>query len=65
MVINSKCGKEAPLVVIDGEVKQEKFDINSIKPETIHSMTVLKDKSAIEKYGERAKNGVIEVTLKK
>ncbi len=65
MIINSKGGKEAPLVVIDGEVMKEKFDINTIKPETIHSMTVLKDKSAIEKYGERAKNGVIEVTLKK
>jgi len=25
----------------------------------------LKDKSAIEKYGEKAKNGVVVVTLKK
>jgi len=28
-------------------------------------MTVLKDKSAIEKYGKKAKYGVIEITTKK
>lgn len=65
IMLNKTDGKEAPLVVIDGKVMPDNFDLNTIKGETISSITVLKDKSAAEKYGERAKNGVIEVTLKK
>ena len=41
------------------------FDIANITPERIASMTILKDKSAIDKYGEKGKDGVIEITLKK
>ena len=40
-------------------------DISHIKPEYIESISVLKDKSAIDKYGENGKNGVIEITMKK
>lgn len=65
IMLNKSGGKEAPLVVMDGKVMPDNFDLNTIKGETISSITVLKDKSAVEKYGERAKNGVIEVTLKK
>jgi TonB family protein len=57
-----------PLVVIDGTITD--IEVDKIDPETIYSMSVLKDKSATEKsatdkYGEKGKNGVIEVTIKK
>ncbi|MBQ6652575.1 MAG: TonB family protein [Prevotella sp.] len=39
--------------------------LKSLNPEQIEAMTVLKDKEATALYGERGKNGVILVTLKK
>ena len=38
--------------------------IDDLNPDEIQSITVLKDKSATELYGEKGKNGVIVVTLK-
>ncbi|OFY28382.1 MAG: hypothetical protein A2X17_06430 [Bacteroidetes bacterium GWF2_41_61] len=63
--IKSSGNVQNPLYVIDGKVIKEGGDINAIKAENIESINILKDKTAIEKYGERAKNGVIEITLKK
>jgi TonB family protein len=61
--IVDKEGKEAhPLVVLDG-VETEK-DIKDIDSWTIYSISVLKDKAASDKYGEKGKNGVIEITTK-
>jgi len=54
---------ETPLIVVDGTVKD--IDLNKIDQGTIESITVLKDKSATEKYGEKGKNGVLEITTKK
>ncbi|MFD2101223.1 M56 family metallopeptidase [Flagellimonas iocasae] len=55
-----------PLIVIDGK-EQLKADMDNLDmaPEKIESITVLKDKTATEKYGEKGKNGVIEITTKK
>jgi len=39
--------------------------LKAIKPEDIDSINVLKDKSALDKYGEKGKNGVIEIYSKK
>lgn len=65
IVIKSKSVKDAdPLFVIDGKV-MKKFDATSVDAENIKSMSVLKDEIAIKKYGEKGKNGVIEITLKK
>ena len=57
--------KEAkPLVYVDGkEIPFE--DINKVDPKTIDHMNIVKDKVAIEKYGEKAKDGVILITTKK
>ncbi len=53
-----------PLVLVDGkETSNEEFA--KLKPEQIESITVLKDEKAKAPYGEKAKNGVIIVTLKK
>ncbi|MFT3677856.1 MAG: SusC/RagA family TonB-linked outer membrane protein [Chitinophagaceae bacterium] len=60
-----------PLIVIDG-VPVESNGIagsanllNTINPDDIESMSVLKDASATALYGSRASNGVIIVTTKK
>jgi len=39
--------------------------VKEIDPSTISNMEVLKDQPAIEKYGEKAKNGVVIITTKK
>ena len=51
-----------PLVVIDGLMGG---DINSINPNDIQSMDVLKDASSTAIYGARGANGVIIITTKK
>ncbi len=53
-----------PLYILDGEqITQEKM--SEINPETVESVTVLKDKSATAVYGEKGKNGVIIINLKR
>jgi len=56
-------GKD-PLYVLEGEIIT-KAGMAAIGSDKIESITVLKDGSAIAKYGNKAKNGVIEITLKK
>ena len=52
----------AALIIIDGkEVKSDA--ISTLSPERIKSFTVLKDKAAIDAYGEKGKNGVVLITL--
>jgi TonB family protein len=53
-----------PLVIMDGTVIDHE-KLKTIDPQTIERMEVLKDQPAIEKYGEKAKNGVIIITTKK
>ncbi|MBS7563403.1 TonB-dependent receptor plug domain-containing protein [Mucilaginibacter sp. Bleaf8] len=52
-----------PLIVIDGVIK-EHAEIESLNPDDIKSINVLKDASATTPYGEKGKNGVIEITTK-
>lgn len=60
-----------PLLVIDGVpvdgngVSGSANLLNTINPNDIESMTILKDASATALYGSRASNGVIIVTTKK
>lgn len=61
--INSGDGKE-PLYIIDGK-EVSKDEITKMDPDKIESVTVLKDKNAIEKYGKKAKDGVIIIKTKK
>lgn len=65
IVIKGKSLKDAdPLYVVDGKVMKN-FDETLLEPGTISSMSVLKGDIALKKYGSKAKNGVIEITLKK
>lgn len=52
-----------PMVVVDGEAF--KGSLKDVDPATIDSLNVLKGGQAVEKYGEDAEAGVVEVTLKK
>ena len=51
----------SPLVLVDGVIQ----DPNSLNPEDIESVTVLKDASSAAIYGARAAYGVILITTKK
>lgn len=54
----------SPLFIVDG-FPVENMDINSINPQDIESLEVLKDASSIAIYGARGANGVIIVTTKR
>lgn len=54
----------APLYVIDG-FTMEDFQSNSLNPEDIASITVLKDASGTAIYGARGSNGVVVIQTKK
>lgn len=52
----SSIPRDKPLVILDG--KKISYDkMNEIAPNTIDNISVLKDKSAIDVYGEDGKNG--------
>lgn len=52
-----------PLFILDGK-EISKDEMSKISPASIESIDVLKDKSAMNKYGGKGKNGVVEITLK-
>ena len=53
-------GDLAPLILVDGRPG----DMNTVAPENIADISVLKDASAAAIYGSRAANGVILITTK-
>lgn len=55
-------GKE-PLYIVDGKEVTPSV-MSALDPNKIERVTVLKDKSATELYGEKGKNGVLLITLK-
>lgn len=54
-----------PLIVLDNFPLDEQFDINSINPNDVENITVLRDAAASSIWGTRAGNGVIVITTKK
>lgn len=64
--INTINAGSSPIYVIDGLVMDGQFgSFNSINPEDVESIQVLKDASATALYGSRGANGVILITTKK
>lgn len=59
---SSLSANSEPLIVIDGVAGA---DLNTVAPEDIESIDVLKDASASAIYGSRGANGVIIVTTKR
>ena len=62
--INSINSGTAPLFILDG-VPISSSDFNTVSPNDIESVSVLKDASATSIYGARAANGVVVITTKK
>jgi TonB-linked SusC/RagA family outer membrane protein len=56
-------GNNQPLLVVDGAIFYN--DINTLNPEDISSINVLKGSSASAVYGSDASNGVLVITTKK
>lgn len=55
-------GNNTPLFVVDGVPTQ---DINSLNPNDVETMQVLKDAGSASIYGSRASNGVVIITTKR
>ena len=62
LFIDSDGGK--PLFFVDGK-EIEGGKLEDIDPNNIEKMEVLKGDKAVEKYGDKAKDGVIKITTKK
>ena len=58
---NTTIGNNDPLVLVDGV----ESSLNSIDPESIASISILKDAASSAIYGNRAANGVILITTKR
>lgn len=54
---------DAPIYVLNGKIITENT-FYKINPDTIQKMKVLKGKDATSKYGAKAKNGAVIITLK-
>ena len=52
------------LYIIDGK-EMESGSIKDVDPTSIKMVSVLKGENAVKKYGEKGKNGVVEITTKK
>ncbi|WGK65243.1 SusC/RagA family TonB-linked outer membrane protein [Croceiramulus getboli] len=69
--VASTGANNAPLYVVDGiplgnvNSQRDNFILNSIDPNSIASISVLKDASAKAIYGSRASNGVVLITTKR
>jgi TonB-dependent SusC/RagA subfamily outer membrane receptor len=63
--INCGCSKggEPPLYIVDG--KEMIGDLQYLDPQAIESISVLKDAASAKNYGDKGKNGVIIITMKK
>ena len=55
---------EAPLIIIDGVIQSEGASMSDIGALDIDHVEIVKGERAIEMYGERARNGVVEITTK-
>jgi TonB family protein len=62
ITINESIRKSNPLYIVDGK---EVAAINKIDPNSIESISVLKDEPAKRLYGAKGMNGVIVIILKK
>lgn len=57
-------GKETPLVVVDGE-EISVSSLEKLSSDTFESINVFKGETAINRFGEKGKNGVLQITTKK
>lgn len=60
----SATDEEAPLIVVDGVIQSEGTSMEDLQALDIDHVEIVKGSAAVELYGERAGNGVIEITTK-
>ncbi|WP_163407043.1 M56 family metallopeptidase [Flavobacterium ajazii] len=60
---NQKVDIKKILIVIDGKITNK--TANDLDPQNIEQINVLKEPTSTTKYGNKGKNGVIEITTKK
>jgi len=63
IVIDTVANQGDPLIIIDGK-RVTNAELEALNPKTIDHVDVLKEKAAVEVYGEEGKNGVIIITTK-
>lgn len=63
-IISGEVAELLPLVIIN-EVESDIVTLNALDRSKVESITVLKDETAVKLYGQKGKNGVIVVKLKK
>jgi hypothetical protein len=62
----SRLNTDQPLIVMNGiDVRDIRGGFEDIKPKEISEIKILKGQEAIDKYGEKGKNGVIQYTIKR
>ncbi|MDO6489966.1 MULTISPECIES: M56 family metallopeptidase [unclassified Cellulophaga] len=62
---NSYLTSKKPLIIVNGEVMPSSFDMNLLIPENIEHINIFKNQSAIDRFGKKGENGVVEITTKK
>ena len=55
---------DKPIYIIDGQVQGDDFDINCLNPNFIGKVVVWTPENAEKEFGEKGKNGVVEITAK-
>ncbi|GAB3012647.1 hypothetical protein GCM10027051_14630 [Niabella terrae] len=61
---NTGTPKKKPLIIIDGNMQSPDFNLHEVDRDHIESIEVIKSSAAVDTYGERATNGVINITTK-
>jgi TonB family protein len=64
-VFKKESSQKEPLIVIDGQIKGFGMKYSeSLDPENIESINILKGEKALSTYGDKGKDGVVEITTK-
>jgi TonB family protein len=64
IIITTKTDGDGPIIYQDGKTISN-IEMKQIDPKDIEALNVLKGDAAIKKYGDKGKNGVIEIATKK
>ena len=64
-IVSIENNKEKPLIIVDGVQWPAALDMDIIEASKINTVSVYKNKEAIDRYGIKGKKGVISVETKK
>lgn len=54
-----------PLIIIDGEYKNDEFDLRSISPHQVNTIDIMSGEDALQIFGEKGVNGAIIIAMNK